>query len=93
MLSIPSDWIGKAIYLEFHDPYSHSNWESRMEIIEWNPMLCASVGFLLHFDDEKIIICLTRSEENDMVSDSFILPRNCVANIKRLIDANFSSSN
>ncbi len=62
----------RPIYLEWKDASTNSGWHSNGDC---KLMDCFTLGFLMWEDDEMIVVCATRSDEDGMISSNTIPKR------------------
>lgn len=71
----------RAVYIEWHDPYSIDEW-SDLEEIEMNRSLVKSVGFILKESETHYLFSSTYDEGEDRTCCVIVLPKRVIETIK-----------
>jgi len=63
----------KLYYIEWHDSKSRQGWASPEEI-NHKPLVCVTVGFMLHKDDVSITVAASFCEKNNTFAEIVTIP-------------------
>lgn len=73
-----------VVWIEWEDSCSHSGWQDADDACRDHaagPMICQSVGWLLHQDAQQLVVAQSRNEHGQ-VADRIAIPRVAVRRIR-----------
>ena len=75
----------EIVEIHWVDSWVRGGWDSRESYSETQVGNITRVGFLLHQDEDKIILVQSVGKDPEQVSDCIVIPKGCVLSWKRLL--------
>ena len=74
----------KLVSVTWLDAVSCDSWESISDAQKLNPATMITLGFLLHDDDDKVVIAASYDQDNESVARTYAIPKSWVLSIKEI---------
>ena len=74
----------KLVSVTWLDAVSCDSWEPILDARNLKPARMVTIGFLLHEDDDKVVLSASYDEENQSVASTYAIPKSWVLSIKEI---------
>ena len=74
----------KLVKVDWEDTLGDIGWKNSKDVAMLHPWLCSTVGWLVHKDTKRIIVCSSLSKDGELWNDHNSIPKGCITKITPL---------